>query len=55
MFVVPYDFSDMPSMCATFLRQRVLACSENFVTEENFLQMTNAEQMKLLRYVIHLR
>lgn len=55
MFVVPYDFSDMPNMCNTFLRQRVLACPDNLISEENFLQMTNAEQMKLLRYVIHLR
>ncbi len=54
MFVIPYDFRDMPAMSQTFIRQRVLACNDgNGVKHAE--QLSTAEQMKLLRYAIHLR
>uniref|UniRef100_A0A182JMY5 DUF4210 domain-containing protein n=1 Tax=Anopheles atroparvus TaxID=41427 RepID=A0A182JMY5_ANOAO len=57
MFVVPYDFRDMPAMSTTFIRQRILACDESSLQllGKNIEQLSNAEQMKLLRYAIHLR
>lgn len=59
MFVVPYDFRDMPAMSTTFIRQRILAYDENSkgvsASSKNVEQLSNAEQMKLLRYAIHLR
>lgn len=56
MFVVPYDFRDMPNMSTTFIRQRILACDESINKSGKKLEaLSNAEQMKLLRYVIHLR
>lgn len=55
MFVVPYDFRDMPAMHQTFIRQRVLSSSDQRVECGDTAQLTNAEQMKLLRYSIHLR
>ncbi|XP_058177187.1 protein Atossa [Anopheles ziemanni] len=57
MFVVPYDFRDMPAMSTTFIRQRILACDESSLKllGKNIEQLSNAEQMKLLRYAIHLR
>ncbi|XP_053675588.1 uncharacterized protein LOC128725843 [Anopheles nili] len=57
MFVVPYDFRDMPAMSTTFIRQRVLACDDGSLKllGKNIEQLSNAEQMKLLRYAIHLR
>lgn len=53
MFVVPYDFRDMPSMSQTFIRQRVLAVDDR--TEVELKNLAGSEQMKLLRYAIHLR
>lgn len=57
MFVVPYDFRDMPAMSTTFIRQRILACDDSSLKllGKNIEQLSNAEQMKLLRYAIHLR
>ncbi|CAO1375961.1 unnamed protein product [Diamesa serratosioi] len=54
MFVVPYDFRDMPLMSKTFIRQRVLALDDGISLKEAD-QLSTAEQMKYLRYVIHLR
>lgn len=61
MFVVPYDFRDMPAMSTTFIRQRILAYDDSSSAksgsepQRNVEQLSNAEQMKLLRYAIHLR
>lgn len=60
MFVVPYDLRDMPNMHQTFIRQRVLAFDERLATMRdgtaaNVCGLTTGEQMKLLRYAIHLR
>ncbi|XP_058449901.1 protein Atossa isoform X2 [Malaya genurostris] len=59
MFVVPYDFRDMPVMSTTFIRQRILAYDDNSKSEllpvKSVEELSNAEQMKLLRYAIHLR
>lgn len=55
MFVVPYDFRDMPIMSQTFIRQRILSCHDDRVTDVELNKLTPAEQMKLLRYAIHLR
>ncbi|KAJ6643798.1 Protein FAM214A [Pseudolycoriella hygida] len=55
MFVVPYDFRDMPSMCQTFIRQRILAFDENAEPGRNVKDLSACEQMKLLRYAIHLK
>uniref|UniRef100_A0A1Q3F5A3 Atos-like conserved domain-containing protein n=1 Tax=Culex tarsalis TaxID=7177 RepID=A0A1Q3F5A3_CULTA len=64
MFVVPYDFRDMPAMSTTFIRQRILAYDDSSSSAKgsatapqprNVEQLSNAEQMKLLRYAIHLR
>ncbi|EDS44917.1 conserved hypothetical protein [Culex quinquefasciatus] len=63
MFVVPYDFRDMPAMSTTFIRQRILAYDDSSAANgsastaqpRNVEQLSNAEQMKLLRYAIHLR
>lgn len=55
MFVVPYDFRDMPNMSQTFIRQRVLAFDENSNSNRRIESLTAAEQMKILRYTIHLR
>lgn len=60
MFVVPYDFRDMPAMSTTFIRQRILAYDDSSAKAQmpaarNVEQLSNAEQMKLLRYAIHLR
>ncbi|XP_039439876.1 uncharacterized protein LOC120420821 isoform X2 [Culex pipiens pallens] len=63
MFVVPYDFRDMPAMSTTFIRQRILAYDDSSAAKgsattaqpRNVEQLSNAEQMKLLRYAIHLR
>lgn len=54
MFFVPYDFRDMPAMSQTFIRQRVLAIDEH-VSQKEAEQMSTVEQMKHLRYVVHLR
>jgi hypothetical protein len=54
MFFVPYDFRDMPVMSQTFIRQRVLAIDEH-VSQKDAEQMSTVEQMKHLRYVVHLR
>ena len=54
MFVVPYDFRDMPLMSKTFIRQRVLALDDG-ISLKDAEQLSTAEQMKYLRYVIHLR
>ncbi|EAT45020.1 AAEL003688-PA, partial [Aedes aegypti] len=59
MFVVPYDFRDMPAMSMTFIRQRILAYDDTskgtIGNATGVEQLSNAEQMKLLRYAIHLR
>lgn len=55
MFVVPYDFRDMPNMSQTFIRQRVVAFDENLNSSRRLETLTAAEQMKILRYTIHLR
>jgi hypothetical protein len=57
MFVVPYDFRDMPAMSMTFIRQKILACDDSNTTptEKSVANLSNAEQMKRLRYAIHLR
>lgn len=54
MFVVPYDFRDMPIMSQTFIRQRVLS-SPDERSEAELKKLSTSEQMKLLRYSIHLR
>lgn len=58
MFVVPYDFSEMPATSVTFIRQRVLArddagnaCNDIL----SFNKLSSKDQMRLLRYAIHLR
>lgn len=51
----------MPAMSTTFIRQRILAYDDSSsaksgsVPQRNVEQLSNAEQMKLLRYAIHLR
>ncbi|XP_062546597.1 protein Atossa isoform X3 [Armigeres subalbatus] len=64
MFVVPYDFRDMPAVSTTFIRQRILAYEDTnkgtatpdtLGSASGVEQLSNAEQMKLLRYAIHLR
>lgn len=64
MFVVPYDFRDMPAVSTTFIRQRILAYEDTnkgttttgtVGSASGVEQLSNAEQMKLLRYAIHLR
>lgn len=48
MFVVRYDFSDMPPNCQTFIRQRTL-----YMPTDG--SETDAEASRWLRYLIHLR
>lgn len=55
MFVVAYDFRDMPSMSQTFVRQRILSFDESANPDVNVDDLSAAEQQKLLRYAIHLR
>lgn len=57
MFVVPYDFREMPTMSTTFIRQRSLMFDDtsSSTTGKTVTQLSTEEQMKLLRYVIHLR
>lgn len=55
MFVVAYDFRDMPAMCQTFVRQRILSFDENANPGQSVDDLSPSEQMKLLRYAIHLR
>lgn len=55
MFVVSYDFRDMPALHQTFIRQRVLSSDNSGGGEGDVTQLSTAEQMKLLRYAIHLR
>ena len=57
MFVVPYDFREMPPMANTFIRQRILMFDDSIskTTGKTVYQLSTEEQMKLLRYVIHLR
>ncbi|XP_055695978.1 protein Atossa isoform X2 [Lutzomyia longipalpis] len=55
MFVVSYDFREMPNMATTFIRQRVLAFDEDLNPGREVANLTTLEQMKLLRYVIHLK
>lgn len=55
MFVVAYDFRDMPAMSQTFVRQRILSFDENANPGQSVDDLTASEQMKLLRYAIHLR
>lgn len=55
MFVVAYDFRDMPAMCQTFVRQRILSFDENANPGRTVDDLSPSEQQKLLRYAIHLR
>lgn len=60
MFVVPYDFSDMPPTNVSFIRQRILARMLESPTDtcpnaNEFERLSRNEQMRLLRYAIHLR
>lgn len=55
MFVVAYDFRDMPAMSQTFVRQRILSFDENANPGKSVDDLTASEQMKQLRYAIHLR
>lgn len=55
MFVVSYDFRDMPAMSQTFVRQRILSFDENSNPGQTVDDLSQSEQMKLLRYAIHLR
>lgn len=60
MFVVPYDYSDMPPTNVSFIRQRILArmleSSADMCPNANeFERLSRNEQMRLLRYAIHLR
>lgn len=46
----------MPHLSTTFIRQRILAYDESISTQKKKPeQLSNSEQMKLLRYSIHLR
>ncbi|XP_044248828.2 protein Atossa [Drosophila takahashii] len=70
MFVIPYDMRDMPPLHRTFIRQRILAEELNqeqdagpkmprsptvTSTTSKLGHFISAEQMKRLRYSIHLR
>lgn len=55
MFVVAYDFRDMPTMSQTFVRQRILSFDENANPGQSVDDLSPADQNKLLRYAIHLR
>ncbi|XP_043064278.1 uncharacterized protein LOC108086427 [Drosophila ficusphila] len=71
MFVIPYDMRDMPPLHRTFIRQRILAEELGQEQQEDGPKMPrsptvtsttsklghfiSAEQMKRLRYSIHLR
>lgn len=59
MFVVPYDFSDMPPTNVSFIRQRVLARDDgggiSCVDASEFEKLSRRDQLRLLRYAIHLR
>lgn len=56
MFVVAYDFREMPPMSTTFIRQRSLMQDEaTMVVAAGGHGSDKADQMRLLRYVIHLR
>lgn len=54
MFFVTYDLRDMPTMSQTFIRQRMLATDDSTI-QRDVDKMSCAEQMKLMRYSIHLR
>lgn len=59
MFVVAYDFTEMPPMSTTFVRQRTLMVDESAAGALGCGAMTRGikmgSEMRLLRYVIHLR
>lgn len=60
MFVVAYDFRDMPAMATTFIRQRSLmveceGAAAAVGGQGSAKADAGADQMRLLRYVIHLR
>lgn len=61
MFVVPYDYSDMPPTNVSFIRQRILArmletsATDSCPNTNEFERLSRNEQMRLLRYAIHLR
>ncbi|XP_063700311.1 protein Atossa [Culicoides brevitarsis] len=63
MFVVPYDYSDMPPTNVSFIRQRIMARRVDSPSDSNsgttnaheFEKLSRNEQMRLLRYAIHLR
>ena len=55
MFVVAYDLRDMPTMSQTFVRQRILSFDESANPGQKVDDLSVSEQMKLLRYAIHLR
>jgi hypothetical protein len=54
MFFITYDLRDMPTMSQTFIRQRMLATDEH-VIQKDIDKISCSEQMKYLRYSIHLR
>lgn len=54
MFFIGYDLRDMPSMSQTFIRQRILA-SDDRTSQYDSSNLSSSEQMKYLRYSIHLR
>lgn len=57
MFVVPYDLREMPPMATTFIRQRSLMFDDTIskTSGKTVNELSTEEQMRLLRYVIHLR
>lgn len=70
MFVIPYDMRDMPPLHRTFIRQRILAEELSQDQDEGHKvprsptvtsttsklgHFISAEQMKRLRYSIHLK
>lgn len=55
MFVVAYDFREMPPMSTTFIRQRSLMVESGSAGSSGQGATGSKDQMRLLRYVIHLR
>lgn len=56
MFVISYDYRDMPHLSTTFIRQRILACDDSVTVFGNKIEnLSTVEQIKRLRYSIHLR
>lgn len=55
IFAIYYNLTDMPKMSQTFIRQRHLAIDEKTHQGRKAAELTLDEQMKALRYSIHLR